>query len=75
MSEPLNAGMPPPPLVTWARTFSGSSAASFPTRFGPPFAPVPFVPWQPAQLSFQTDAPASALPSPSFVGSLGVCPA
>jgi hypothetical protein len=56
-SVPLNAGIPPPPLVT---CFVTTGAAGFSeSRFGPtaPLAFAAFKVWQPAQLELKSAAP------------------
>ena len=62
LSVPLNAGMPPPPFSTCFFTAAASFADGIAVRSGPPLPPVPAAPWQPAQLSENTDFPAAGSP-------------
>src|SRR6185503_13063505 len=68
LSEPLKADIPPPPFRTCRSTASRSDLE---TSDAPPFAPMPFMPWQPEQLSAKTCSRAAASPA---VGASPACP-
>jgi hypothetical protein len=57
-----NAGIPPPPFVTFV--IAACRSVTF-ERSGAPLPPVPSAPWQAAQLAAKMSSPAAASPSDS----------
>src|ERR1700710_2967047 len=61
---PLNAVIPPPPLVTCFSAPACSLASGIVVRSGPPLPPRPSAPWQTEHCSGDTSLPAAASTAP-----------